>query len=404
MLPALVNQELLDRFADLIVGFAANVQPGQVVSISTGPGKEELTRAVAREAYERGAKYVDLWYFDAAVKRARIELADESTLDYVPPWIGERLLALSRHRAARISFSPPVDPGVLNGVDPLRAGRDLLPAIKEVGPVVGERTTNWTGVPCPTAAWARVVHADLPEEEALARLWDEIVHVCRLDESDPPGAWRARMGELDGVARRLERRRLDALHFEGPGTDLTVGLLPSAQWLSAQFSTKDGLPHLVNLPSEEVFATPDPERVDGAVRSTRPLALGGTVIEGLHVRFERGRAVEITADAGGDVLRAYAERDHGAGRLGEVALVDRESRIGKLGVAFYDTLLDENAASHIALGHAYSFALDDEADRERANRSEIHVDFMIGGDDVAVTGITAAGERLPVLRDGVWQL
>jgi len=169
------------------------------------------------------------------------------------------------------------------------------------------------------------------------------------------------------------------------------------------FSRRDGLPHLVNLPSEEVFTTPDPERVDGVVRSTRPLALGGLVVEGLRVRFEGGRAVQIDADAGAEALRAQAESDEGASRLGEVALVDRDSRIGRLGTTFYDTLLDENAASHIALGSAYRFTLDEKY-LDRANRSEIHVDFMIGGDDVAVTGITSNGERVPVLRDGDWQI
>jgi aminopeptidase len=211
------------------------------------------------------------------------------------------------------------------------------------------------------------------------------------------------MAELDAIAGRLTSKRLDALHFEGPGTELTVGLLPSARWISAWFSRADGLPHLVNLPSEEIFTTPDPERVEGVVRSTRPLALGGSVVEGLRVRFQGGRAVEIEAEAGAEALRIYAARDEGASRLGEVALVDRESRIGRLGTTFYDTLLDENAASHLALGSAYVFTVD-EADRERANYSEIHVDFMIGADDVAVTGITGEGERIPVLREGGWQL
>jgi aminopeptidase len=399
-----VNDDLLTRYAELIVGFAANVQPGQIVSIFTGPGKESLTRACAREAYRRGARFVDPWYFDGEVKRARIEFADESTLDYVPPWLGERLLKLGEQRAARISFSPPVDPGVLHGLDPLRAGRDQLPRLKELTRVVGERTTNWTAAPCPIPTWAQVVHPGLAEDDALSRLWDEIVTVCRLDEADPAAAWRKRMGQLDDVAARLRDRRLDALHFEGPGTDLTVGLLPSTRWLSAMFSTIDGLPHLVNLPSEEVFATPDPQRVEGHVRSTRPLELAGTMVDGLRVRFEQGRAVEIDADVGADALRVNANRDPGGSRLGEVALVDRESRIGKLGTTFCDTLLDENAASHIALGQAYVFAVEDEADRARANRSEIHVDFMIGSDDVAVTGITNSGERLPILRDGAWQL
>jgi aminopeptidase len=398
-----VNAETLERYAELIVGFAANVQPGQIVGISTGPGKEELTRKVAETAYRRGANFVDLKWFDPQVKRARIEYADESTLDFVPPWLGDRMLALGEHRAARIAFAPPIDPRALAGLDPARAGRDQLPAIKQTSKVISDRSTNWTGVPCPTKDWAELVFPELPADDALAKLWEQVVHVCRLDEDDPPAAWRARMDFLGGQSARLVEAAFDAVHFEGPGTDLTIGLLPSSTWISALFSTADGIPHLVNLPSEEIFTTPDPVRVDGVVRSTTPLALGGNVIEGLRVRFEGGRAVEIEADACADVLRRYAARDEGASRLGEVALVDGESRIGRLGTTFYDTLLDENAASHIALGQAYTFTVD-ESDRARANTSEIHVDFMIGANDVTVTGIRTDGTRVPVLNGGNWQL
>jgi aminopeptidase len=211
------------------------------------------------------------------------------------------------------------------------------------------------------------------------------------------------MATLVGVTERLTAARFDAIHFEGPGTDLTVGLLPSSSWMSASFSTADGIPHVPNLPSEEVFTTPDPVRVDGVVRATKPLQLAGATIEGLTVRFEGGRAVQIDADKGADVLRSMAAHDDGASRLGEVALVDGSGRIGPLDTVFYDTLLDENAASHIALGQAFAFALD-EQDAERANTSMVHIDFMIGGDQVDVTGVTQDGARVPVLRSGVWQL
>jgi aminopeptidase len=212
------------------------------------------------------------------------------------------------------------------------------------------------------------------------------------------------MATLVGVCARLTDARFDALHFEGPGTDLTVGLLPSSRWISASFETKDGIPHVPNLPSEEVFTSPDPERVDGVVRSTKPLFVSGTLVEGLTVRFDGGRAVEIGATRGAETLRTMVEQDPGAARLGEVALVDREGRIGPLGTVFYDTLLDENAASHVALGTGFQFAVETEADRARVNESQIHVDFMIGGDDVDVTGLTADGTRVPVLRGGAWAL
>ncbi len=258
-------------------------------------------------------------------------------------------------------------------------------------------------MPCPTLPWAQLVHPDLAPAAALARLWEEVLHMCRLDEDDPVAAWTARQDTLVGVAARLTEHNLDALHFEGPGTDLRVGLLPSSRWISARFETLDGIRHMPNLPSEEIFTTPDPERVDGQVRSTKPLVAGGTIIRGLRARFEGGRAVSIEADEGGELLAQYAQRDEGASRLGEVALVDGEGRIGPLDTVYYDTLIDENAASHIALGSAYEFTVS-EQDFGAINRSQIHIDFMIGSPAVDVTGVTGGGDRVPVLRGGAWQI
>jgi aminopeptidase len=291
----------------------------------------------------------------------------------------------------------------MEDLDPARVGRDRFPALKEAGKVVNDRTTNWTIAPCPTPAWARLVYPDLPEEEALARLEGNLMHVCRLDEEDPVAAWKERADFLVAAAERVTERRFDALRFEGPGTNLTVGLLPTTLFMAARFETVDGIVHMPNLPSEEVFGAPDPQRTDGVVRATKPLVIGGSIIKGLEVEFRDGRAVRIDAEEGADVLRGYAARDEGASRLGEVALVDGEGRIGKLETVFFDTLLDENAASHIALGESYRFTAG-EQDHPRLNHSSIHVDFMIGGDDVAVTGVTTAGEDVPVLRGGAWQL
>jgi aminopeptidase len=397
-----LNEQELERFAELTVDFAANVQPGQIVAIGTEPGKEHFSRPLAAAAYRAGARFVDVAYFDLHVKRARIQHAADDTLDFVPPWYGQRVLALGEERAARIGLSGPVAPGLLEDLDPERVGRDQLPFLPEVGQVVNDRTTNWTIVPCPTEAWARLVHPDLGPDAALERLWEQLRHICRLDEDDPRGVWRDRLDGLVGASERLTERRFDALHFEGPGTDLTVGLLPSARWIAASFETVDGIVHFPNLPTEETFATPDPERVEGVVRATKPLALPGAIIRGLEIRFEGGRAVQIEAESGAEAMRTLSARDEGAARLGEVALVDREGRIGPLDTIFYDTLLDENAASHVALGRAYEFTVQDEADRARANHSAIHVDFMIGGHEIAVTGLTRDGERVPVLRDGSW--
>jgi aminopeptidase len=399
-----VDDATLDRFAELLVGFAANVQSGQLVAVSSEIGKEPLTRAIAACAYRHGAAYVDVAYADPWVRRARIAHGSDEALETVPSWIGERILALGEQRCARIALTGPTAPGLLDDLDPARVGSDRSQALRETGQVVNERTTNWTIGPCPTPAWAQLVHPDRAPEEALASLWREIVHVCRLDEADPIAAWRARMDTLVAAAERLTAARFDALHFEGPGTDLTLGLLPSSRWMSAAFSTIDGLPHVPNLPSEEVFTTPDPLRADGVVRATKPLQIGEATVRGLEIRFEGGRATRIDAEQGADTLRAMTARDEGGARLGEVALVDREGRIGPLGTVFYDTLLDENAASHLALGCGFEFAVEQPEDVARANRSEIHVDFMIGGGEVDVTGIDADGTRVPVLRGGAWAL
>jgi aminopeptidase len=398
------RDSLLPRLADLAVTLGANVQPDQVVTIGAEHGQFELARAIADSAYRRGARFVDVQYFDAYVKRARIKFAAADSLDFVPSWYSYRMRALGTERAARISLAGPTTTGLLDDLDQTRSGRDQLPFVKEILDVISDRTTNWTVVPCPTMPWAQLVHPELPDDEALDRLWEEVAHVCRLDEPDPVASWDERAEALSVAATRLNDRRFDALHFEGPGIDLTIGLLPTSTFHAARDVTVDGIEHLANLPTEEVYATPDPERADGQVRSTKPLVLGdGTIIRGLRVRFEGGRAVEIDAEQGGGVMRGRASFDEGASRLGEVALVDREGRVGRLGTVFYDTLLDENAASHIALGDGSDQGLSEE-DRRRRNRSSIHIDFMIGSDEVTVTGITRGGERVPVLRGGSWQI
>jgi aminopeptidase len=399
-----MDDATLARFADLVVGFGANVQHDQIVAIGCEPGKEYLVRALAASAYRHGAKFVDVGWFDPYVKRARIEHAREDTLEFVPSWYGERILALGDQRAARVAISGPSAPGLMADLDPTLVGKDRLPTVREGIKVVNERTTNWTICPCPTQTWADLVFPDLDEAERLPRLERELLHVLRLDEDDPIAAWRSRADTLVSSAERLTERRFDALHYEGPGTDLTIGLLPSSGWHAARFQTVDGIEHMPNLPTEEVFTTPDPERTEGTVTSTKPLVLtDGTVVRDLVVRFEGGRVAELTASEGGETLRTITGTDDGASRLGEVALVDRDGRIGELGTIFYDTLLDENAASHIALGQGFPFVLGDE-DRDRGNESQIHIDFMIGSSELSVTGITADGERVPVLVEGRWRI
>jgi len=393
----------IEKLAELAV-FGANVQPGQLVAVTSFVGKEDVARRIARVAYERGAKYVDVVTFDQWVKRERIAHAAEETLDYAPPWMAQRLLYLSDEHAARITLSGPHAPRAMEDLDPARAGRDLLPYLPETGAVVNRRTTNWTIVPVPTHDWAEAVYPDLPREEAYERLWEAVAHVCRLDTDDTEVAWTERVATLKASADRLTEQRFDALRLHGPGTDLTIGLLPSSAWQAGDFVTVDGLRHLPNLPTEETFTTPDPDRVDGYASATMPLELAGSVVSGIRVEFKNGRAVGIDADQGAEALRAAASSDDGASRLGEIALVDGQGRIGALETTFFDTLIDENAASHIALGNAYDHPVEDPEDKKRINLSRVHIDFMIGSSTLAVDGMTQNGDVVPVLRDGAWQI
>jgi aminopeptidase len=338
------------------------------------------------------------------VKRARIEHGDPATLSFVPAWYGNKMLEHAEDKGARVTLASLTAPNLMDGLDTALVGKDMLPRVKELTTIVGERSTNWCIVPAPHRAWAALVYPDLAEDEAYERLWAELEHVLRLDEPDPAAAWDERMALLGDAARRLTEHAFDSVELRGPGTELTIGLLPTHRWWAADFQRADGLRHLPNLPTEEVFTTTDPLRTSGHVTSTKPLALrDGTIIRGLRVRFENGVAVEIDADANAETLRSLLDIDEGARRLGELALVDRHGRIGPLGTVFYNTLLDENAASHIALGGGFPFLVDADV-VERVNESAQHVDFMIGSPEMEVDGVTAAGERVPVLRAGDWQI
>ncbi len=400
----LMRADRVRALAELAVTAGANVQPGQIVGLTTHPGKEDLARAVAGAAYRAGALWVDVFTFDDLVKRERLLHAADDTIDFVPASFRDRLRWLSDEHGARISLSGPHAPSAFDDVDPSRAGRDLLPWLPESNAVINARTTNWTMVPGPTAAWAELVYPGLTAAEALERLWAAVERMCRLDEPDPNAAWTARTAQLLDVARRLTARRFDAVRLHGPGSDLTIGLLGGSRWHAARFETIDGVPHHPNLPTEEVFTTPDPERADGVVTMTKPRELYGAIVEGIRIEFAGGRAVRIDATRGAETLRAAAAKDEGASRLGELALVDGDGRIGPLDTVFYDTLIDENAASHIALGAGLAMGVDGPEAEAAMNASAIHVDLMVGSLELDVDGVTRAGEHVPVLRHGRWQL
>jgi len=387
--------------ARLTVEVGANVQAGQTVVITGHTEHAPLAREIARAAYRAGASRVYPDYVDRHFDRALIELGPEESLGLSSAGDVALLEDLVARQGAVIRIHGEPAPDLLKDLDQTRVGM-LMPIdyLRRWRDAVGGRKVNWTIVSLPNPAWALQVFGE-PDVE---RLWKAVEKVVRLDTADPVAAWKAHMERLGKIAAALNERHFDALHYRGPGTDLTVGLLPGSKWWSTDFQTYFGVRHIPNMPTEEVFTSPDRRRAEGRVRSTKPLQFGGTVVKDLQFVFKDGRIIEVNASAGADVIRAQIATDEGAARLGELALVDALSEVGKLGITFFSTLFDENATCHIAFGNGFAFAVDEASRADGLNVSAVHTDFMVGGPEVEVDGIEKNGSRVAILRNEKYQI
>ena len=390
--------ERLERYAELVVRVGANVQPGQEVFLLPKVEHHELARALARQAYQAGASYVHVRYQDSHVLKAMIELGPDEALTYSPEWLKSFFRSMSGNAMLATSGDP--EPELLADLDGERVGRAVPHEVVQIRiEQITENNVNWCGVGAPSEGWARQVFGE-PDVE---QLWEKVAFCMRLDEPDPVAAWRDHTARLKARAEALNELRPDALRYRGPGTDLTVGLLPGVQWLGGGGDTSTGITYVANMPTEEVFTSPDAARTEGTIRSSMPLALGGQIVRGLELTFENGRAVGVEAETGAELVRSHFETIENADRLGEVALVTKESRVGQTGTLFYDTLFDENATCHIAYGAGFPFLADGDPP-DGLNSAGTHVDFMVGGPELEVDAVLADGTAVPLIRDEEWQL
>jgi aminopeptidase len=409
---------MLRAYADLTVSVGLNLQPSQrlliIGPIANGGASLEaapLVRAITASAYRKGARLVETLWGDEAVLAARMQFAPRDSFQECSSWLPDALLRHVEGGHAVLSIYAN-DPDQLKDAPPDLVGALQQTTARAVRPFrehISRNRTNWAVIGAAAETWAARVFPDVAPGDRVPRLWEAIARLCRLDRTDPIAAWERHLTELAERTARLNAKQYTALRYTGPGTSLTIGLPPGHLWVGGRSTSADGILFAPNLPTEEVFTMPHKDRVDGVVRSTKPLSYGGTLIENFSLRFVDGRVVEATAERNDAVLRRLIELDAGAARLGEIALVPHSSPVSQTGRLFYNTLYDENAASHVALGAAYKFtlrggeAMTDEAfEAAGGNRSATHVDFMIGSAELDIDGVRENGSAEPMMRQGEW--
>jgi aminopeptidase len=405
------HEQRLDRLAEVAVKVGVNLAPGQELVMTAPIEALPLVRRITEHAYKAGASLVTTLFSDDELTLLRYRHAPGDAFDRTHGWLLDGMANAFRSGAARMAIRGD-NPSLLAGQDAdkvSRANRAQSIAYRPALELITQYVINWSILSYATPAWAKAMFPDDSEEIAVVRLWDAIFAASRVDEADPVGAWHAHNRALAQRTAILNARSYEAIHFKGPGTDLRVGLSEGHEWLGGSTTAQNGITCNPNIPTEEVFTTPHKDRVDGTVRSTKPLSYNGTLIEDIAVRFEGGRIVDAKARTGQEVLAKVLDTDEGARRLGEVALVPYSSPISQSGLLFFNTLFDENAASHIALGQSYASCIKggtamspDELARRGANASLIHIDWMIGSNEVDLDGITRDGRAEPLMRKGEW--
>ncbi|NCC33239.1 MAG: aminopeptidase [Chloroflexia bacterium] len=401
----------LDKYADVIVRVGLNLQAGQRLIIRGDLQTAALIRAVARRAYQAGARLVDVIWGDEQLMLVRAQEAPRNSFDEVPTWLSQAMLGYLEAGDALLSIHA-ATPTLLAGQDPevistmMRANAR---ASKPVSELVQRNASAWTVIAFPTPGWAAQVCPDLPPDQQMNQLWQAIATACRLDAPDPVVAWQRHVQELDARSAYMNERRYQALVYRGPGTDLTVGLADGHLWAGGGSVSERGQAFVPNLPTDEIFSLPHAQRVEGVLRSSRPLNYGGNLIDDFTLRFAQGRVTDLSAAVGEETLRRLVATDEGSARLGEVALVPVSSPVARTGLLFANTLFDENAASHLAFGNGYRFCVEGGADLSDeafaaagGNLSIVHVDFMLGSAELDIDGLNADGSTEPVMRSGEW--